>query len=100
MATVNLLLAASLDLEEIASYLLREAGAAVAERFARDFEHILDQLAAFPGSGAPRPRLGRDIRIAIVTPYIFIYRYVMESGQVTVLRVVHGRRKITRRLLK
>ena len=87
-------------LQEITSYVTLVASFAIAERFNADLKRVLDRLAVHPGSGAPRPRLGWDIRIAIVTPYVFVYRHTLQSGQVSVLRVVQGRRKIIRRLLK
>jgi toxin ParE1/3/4 len=54
-------------------------------------------LAAHPGIGASRPALGRDIRIGIVSPTIVIYRHTPADDTVVVLRVVHGRRRITSR---
>jgi toxin ParE1/3/4 len=56
------------------------------------------RLADHRGSGAPRPALGQNIRIGIVTPFVVIYRND-DSGTVTVLRIVHGRRRITGRML-
>ena len=49
--------------------------------------------------GAPRPSLGERVRIAIVHPYIVLYEYLHGSDLVQLLRVVHGRRKITKDLL-
>ena len=62
-------------------------------------ERLYDRLGAHPGIGAPRPALGRNIRIGIVSPYIVIYRHTDADDTVTVLRVVHGRRRITGALL-
>ena len=42
------------------------------------------------------PRAG--VRIGIVPPYIVIYRYTEDNDIVTILRIVHGRRNITRTL--
>jgi toxin ParE1/3/4 len=53
----------------------------------------------FPHSGAPRLGLGSDIRIGVVRPYVVIYRYLADDDIVTVLRVVHGRRRIIGSLL-
>ena len=47
----------------------------------------------------PRPALGKDIRIGIVLPYIVIYRRREADDTVTVLRVVHGHRNITTKLI-
>ncbi len=46
-----------------------------------------------------RPAIGQNIRIGIVSPYIVIYRYSERDDTVTVLRLVHGRRRITGKLL-
>jgi toxin ParE1/3/4 len=43
--------------------------------------------------------LGKDIRIGIVLPYIVIYRHHEADDIVTVLRIVHGRRNITSKLI-
>jgi toxin ParE1/3/4 len=64
--------------------------------FARLYRH----LAAFPESGAPRPKLGSGIRIGIVSPYLVIYRHGDPEGLVSVLRIVHGSRRITGELLR
>ncbi len=60
---------------------------------------LYDRLAEHPDSGAPRPGLGTDIRIGIVLPYIVIYRHHEADDIVTVLRVLHGRRNITAKLI-
>ena len=48
--------------------------------------------------GPPRSALGPKTRIAIVFPYLVIYDY--EDDVVTVLRVLHGKRNITRNLIR
>ncbi len=60
---------------------------------------LYDRLADHPDSGALRPAPGQSIRIGIVSPFIIIYRHTEDSGIVTVLRIVHGRRKITGKML-
>lgn len=89
---------AETDRDVILDYLEREAGvqtaAAYAERFAESIERLID----FPGSGAPRPALGAETRIAIVYPYLLIYDYSIASNAIVLLRILHGRRNITRRL--
>ncbi len=46
----------------------------------------------------PAP-LGRLVRIAIVSPYNIIHEYIEADDAVTIMRIVHGRRRITRRML-
>ena len=67
-------------------------------RYAADFKSVYRRLADFPASGPRRPTLGPNARIAIVLPYIVIYDH--EDDIVTVLRVLHGKRNITRDLVR
>jgi plasmid stabilization system protein ParE len=64
------------------------------------FERVYDRLEDFPASGLPRPAIGPNIRIGVVRPYIVIYRHVAGSDTATVLRIVHGRRRIAEALLR
>ena len=50
-------------------------------------------------SGARRPALGQEVRIGIVSPFIAIDAHNQSEGTVTILRIVHGRREITSKLL-
>lgn len=87
------------DLLPIATYLAAVAGAATADRWDRKFWTAIDSIAEFPGSGAPRPALGDDTRIVVVHPYVLIYQHARGSDTVYVLRVVHGRRNISKDIL-
>jgi len=86
------------DAAEIIDLLTREAGTDVANRYRQGFNDLLARFARYPESGSPRVRLGRHIRIGVVTPYVIIYE--LEPDHVMVLRIVDGRRKITRRLVR
>jgi hypothetical protein len=44
--------------------------------------------------------LGPDTRIAIILPYVLIYDYSEHHDQLVLLRALHGRRRMTERLLK
>jgi toxin ParE1/3/4 len=90
---------ADADTEGILTYLADQAGRRTAAKFDALLERLYDRLAAHPGIGAPRPALGRNIRIGIVSPCIVIYRHTQADDTVAVLRVVHGRRRITGKLL-
>jgi len=82
------------DANDILELLHDRAGTFVAEAYLSRFEATFDRLARFPDSGAPRPRLGRSVRIAVVRPYVVIYR---SSGEVVeIMRILHGRRDIRR----
>jgi toxin ParE1/3/4 len=86
------------DVRRILSDLDDKAGHVVAARYAVEFEATYRRLAAFPGIGAPRPALGPQARIAVVKPYVVISDWTEDA--VTVLRVLHGRRNITRKLVR
>ncbi len=91
---------AEADTGDILSYLTRVAGAAVAEKYGSQFRAAITGLLRWPESGAPRSNLGQAVRIAIVSPYIVIYEYSRDDDTLTLLRILHGRRNITHRLLR
>jgi toxin ParE1/3/4 len=88
------------DLLRIVDHLEAVASPATARRWNDKRWAAIDRIAEFPGGGSPRRKLGRDIRIEIVKPYIVIYEHVRGSVVANVLRVVHGRRRIARKLLR
>jgi toxin ParE1/3/4 len=90
---------ADADVHAIQIDLARATGIQVAERYTALLESLYDRLAEHPDSGAPRPALGKDVRIGIGLPYIVIYRHSAIDDIVTVLRIVHGRRNITAKLI-
>ena len=91
---------AQVDIETIALDLGFRAGNATASRYVGDFHRFYDQIARFPSSGAPRPRLGKGIRMGSIRPYAIIYRFDLANDMIFVLRVLHGKRHITRALLR
>ena len=97
MARIVITASADADLAEIVAYLRQQVGDNVARKYAAEFDAIYDRLADFPGSGPRRTTLGPHTRIAIVPPYVMIYDYADDT--VTILRVVHGKRDITAKLL-
>jgi len=99
MARVVIASSADADYAAIITDLAAKAGWRTAAKYDAIFEGLYDRLADHPRSGAPRPALGRNIRIGVVTPFIVIYRHDDGSNTVTVLRIVHGRRRITGRML-
>ena len=99
MARVVIASSAAADYAEVITDLVAKAGLRAAAKYDEIFERLYDRLADHPGSGAPRPALGQNIRIGIVSPYIVIYRNDDDSNTVTVLRIAHGRRRITGRML-
>ncbi len=88
------------DVARIIAHLASVASLATASRWNDRLWSAIDEIAEFPGSGAPRPQLGANVRIKIVTPYLIIYEHVRGADTADVLRVVHGRRRITTKLLR
>ena len=99
MARVVVSALAQADTAAILRDLFEKAGLRVAADYAASFEALYDRLADHPDSGAPRPRFGLDIRVGVVSPYVVAYRYVSGAEVVAIVRVLHGSRNITRRLL-
>lgn len=100
MAHVIVTPSADADTAEIIAYLDAKAGYGVAARYNASFEQLYEHLADFPESAAPRPKVGSNIRIGIVSPYIVIYKHTEADRIVRVLRIVHGSRRITGKLLR
>jgi toxin ParE1/3/4 len=98
MARLTVSPQAEFDAVRIVDRLSKEAGADVARRYRQGFEDLFARFARFPESGAPRPSLGQRIRMGVVSPYVVIYE--LEPDHVMVLRIVDGRRRITRRLVR
>ncbi len=99
MARVVITEPADADSAEIISDLTAKAGELVADRYEAEFGALYLRLASFPESGSLRPKLGRFIRIGLVSPYVVVYRHAPGDDLVAVIRILHGRRRITRRTL-
>ena len=99
MARVVLTASADADTAFILRDLAAKAGADVARRYDAEFDALYRRLERFPESGSPRPALGALVRIGIVSPYNVIHEYISADDVVTVMRLLHGRRRITRRML-
>jgi plasmid stabilization system protein ParE len=87
------------DLSTILTFLKEQANAIVAEEFGRDLRRTLLRLLQFPDSGALRPELGPNVRIAIVYPYLLPYEHVARQAELTLLRILHGKSNITAEIL-
>ena len=94
-ATLRWSTAARGDLRSILANLTTDAGQPIATRYARDILAALDDVANFPGQGAPRPAFGALTRFVSVKPYLIFYDGGPESDVVHILRIVHERRRIT-----
>ena len=99
MARVVITGPADADTAVIISDLAAKAGAIVAERYDAELDALYRRLERFPESGSPRPKLGRLVRIGLVSPYVVFYRHAPDDDVVAVIRILHGRRRVTRRML-
>ena len=100
MARVVITSTADADSAYIIADLGAKAGANIADRYDADLEKLYERLGNHPKSGAPRPALGAHVRICVVSPYVVIYEHIEADDTVTIMRVAHGRRKITREFLR
>ena len=91
---------AQADTATIVNDLENKAGHNVAVKYVASFEALYERLTAHPDSGAPRSAIGRHVRIEIVLPYVVIYRHVADDDVVAIIRIVHGSRRITDKLLR
>ena len=99
MTQVFIAASADADVGAIMDDLNIQAGPLVVAKYLALFRQLYERLRVHPDKGPPRRRLGAEIRIGIVLPYIVIYRYAVAADTVIILRVVHGRRRISGRML-
>ena len=88
---------ASQDLERISDDLERARGRTFAERYTDGLRQRIRTLATSPKRYRVRRRLGKGRRLMPELPYHIIYR--VEADHVLILRILHGRRNITRQLI-
>ena len=88
---------AARDLEKIAEDIEAAAGVRVALKFVGSLRRSLETLANNPLVGRRRIGLGIGVRSWAVWPYVTFYR--PNGPDAEIIRIIHGRRRITRRLL-
>jgi toxin ParE1/3/4 len=84
------------DTGDILEPLSIEAGAGVAECCAAEFGRFFTRLEHFPKSDPRRSRLGRHVRVGVIAPYIVFYEYAETDDLVSILRILHGHRRVGR----
>ena len=89
-----------IDIAEISVRLEERAGRATAERYLLQFANAVHRLMEMPQCGASRPALGIYSRRLVIRPYILIYDYSPMDSELVLLRIVHGRRRITSAMLR
>lgn len=97
MRPVSLSPRAQADVDRILDYLSERAARGVASAYCARFDRLFDQIEAFPNSGSPREQFGKDVRILVEKPYVVFYEVMKD--RVVILRVLDGRRRITRKLI-
>lgn len=90
---------AEADIAAILDYLEIQGGASIAAVYGDRFADTIERLVNFPKFGVPRLALGSEARIVLVYPYILIYDFAQDSEVITILRVLHGKRDITKKLM-
>jgi plasmid stabilization system protein ParE len=91
---------ADADTAKMLEDVTRDAGWLVADRYNADLENLYARLAEYPDSCQARPELGAHVRVGLVHPYLVIYRHSKGSVTVGIVRILHGSRRITRKLLR
>jgi toxin ParE1/3/4 len=94
MTTLVVSADAEADTIDILAYLTTEAGPLIAAEYGDRFHTTIERMVELPESGAPRPHLGSNTRIAVVAPYVLIFDYDQDHDLLTLLRVLHGKRDI------
>ena len=95
MATIDVAPRAAADIDGILIDQHDRGGRAAAARCQAEFKAATRQLAHHPESGRRRPDIGPDLRSVLVHPYVLIYSYDPAADTVSVLRVLHGRRRLS-----
>ena len=90
---------AKLDMADIIDRRARDAGDLAASELAMQFDEKISFIGQYPRASEARPKWGRTARRALVPPYLMIYDLDLAADTATVLRVLHGRRRITQKML-
>lgn len=85
------------DLEKITDDITANNGKLVAAKMLARFERAFIVLATHPLVGRDRARLGKGIRSWPISVYLALYR--PNADGIDVVRVLYGRRRITRKLV-
>ena len=80
------------DLGSIWAYVAKDASVDIADRLIDSVTHRFLLLATYPQMGRARDDLRPGMRSFPVAQYLILYR--VESGDVEVLRIIHGHRDI------
>ncbi|WP_062345918.1 type II toxin-antitoxin system RelE/ParE family toxin [Novosphingobium sp. CCH12-A3] len=92
MADVRLTAAALADLDEIDENGVTNFGSELADAYSRGFGSVFARLRRYPRSGPSAPELGDGVRTIRYRQHRLYY--VIENGDVEVLRVFHVARDV------
>jgi toxin ParE1/3/4 len=98
MGVVTYAPAAQADLRKIASEIIANNGPRVAQKYLNETKSSFELLAEYPFVGRKRSRLGKGLFSWPIRPYIVLYKPADDGVQI--VRVLHGSRRITRRLVE
>lgn len=88
------------DLLEIVDYLLKIAGRHTARKYDARIKRVIENLEDFPEIGPLRPEAGAGVRMLVVRPYLILYSQEPHTGEVLILRILHGARNIDEDLVR
>lgn len=81
------------DIIAIGDYLREMAGDVIAERFVERIIATVESLECNPRRHRERPELAQGLRATGIRKYLIFYR--VEQDTVSIIRVLHGARRIT-----
>ena len=87
------------DLFDILTAMNNIAGVRTARSYEVQFQAAAIRFSETPGIGALRAEFGPNTRIWTVEPYVIFYDGEPKGEAVTVLRILHGRRKISEAMI-
>lgn len=91
---------AETDTFDILNELEAKAGTAVSVRYATRFRDSVARLLEMPEIGSLRPALGAETRGVVIAPYVMIYDYIEKDELIVLLRILHGRRNISKETIQ
>jgi plasmid stabilization system protein ParE len=91
---------ADADLDDVTTYLAGRGGEPLVAKYFGLFDAVYRRLQMWPASEPARRPLGKQARIAPVPPFVLIYDWDQATDTVTIVRIVRGSRRITRKLVR
>ena len=92
---------AEADLEDLNASIMAAAGDGIANSYCQRIVGTIQRLSAIPlAAGHPGPKLGDGLRCHPFGKYNIYLKYDVGSDTLYVVRILHGRRNITKRLIK